>query len=61
MVQIQDSNIETVYPTASKSADIIFPMDWNKLNNVQTPGFEIFLVIGGFVALISLRKKVKFN
>ena len=49
MVQVQDGNIETVYPTASKSADIIFPMNWNKLNNVQTPGFESYLFLTGFL------------
>lgn len=60
MVQIQDGNIETVYPAAYKSADVIYPMDWNKINNVQSPGFEVsFFFIAGFVALVTLRKKLK--
>lgn len=58
MVQIQDGEIETVYPTASKTADPIFPRNLEVSN---TPGFELPLIFLTFVAIFTIRKNYKKN
>lgn len=58
MVQIQNGNIETVYPSTYASASVIYPMKWSS-SSVQSPGFEVFLLLGAFVTIIALRKNTK--
>ena len=59
MVQIQDGNIETVYPVASKTADVLFPMDWAKIRGTGSPGFELPIFFITLLAVFEIRRKLK--
>jgi branched-chain amino acid transport system substrate-binding protein len=58
MVQIQDDQIETVYPLASKTADIIFPIEWGKVRGTA-PGFEFAFLFLSVSAIFLIRKNQK--
>ena len=59
MVQIQDGNIETVYPTIYKTADVIFPMDWAKIRGNNSPAFEMPIFFLTLATIFAIRRKLK--